>query len=301
MKVLVAGGSGLIGRALAASLLADGHAVSILTRSPQAANLPGGVTPVAWDGRTLGGWLAAVEEADALVTLAGESLASWPWTQARKQRFYNSRVQAARLLAEACRKASRRPGIFVQASAIGYYGPRTSQPVTEADGAGKDFGARICKDAEDASRPVEALGIRHVSLRTAVVLAKENVILTLMALPVRLFVGGPLGGGQQGFSWIHIRDEVSAIRFLLENEAAAGAFNLASPHPLSNAGFTRTLARVLRRPYWFPVPAFLLRLVLGEMSTLVLEGQYVLPQRLQELGFKFQFETAEDALRDLLA
>ncbi|MGQ9833115.1 MAG: TIGR01777 family oxidoreductase [Candidatus Villigracilaceae bacterium] len=300
MKILIAGGSGLIGRTLTQSLLENGHEVFVLTRRPASAKLPQGAKAIPWDGQTVGDWLHVLEQSDAVVTLAGQTLASWPWTEAKKQRFFDSRVRPALVLAEACGMASHRPKVFAQASAIGYYGPRGNLPITEADSPGKDLGARICQQAEAASKPVEMLGIRHVSLRTAVVLAQESIILKLMALPVRLFMGGPLGKGTQGFSWIHIADEVAAIRFLLENEQAEGAFNLSAPEPLSNAEFTKILAKVLRRPYWLPVPAFLLRLVLGEMSTLVLEGQFVLPERLQKLGFQFRFPRAEEALRDLL-
>lgn len=301
MNVLIAGGTGLIGRALTAALLKDGHAVFVLTRNPQARGLPQGATAIGWDGRTVGDWLSVVEQADAIVTLAGKTLASWPWTNARKQQFFDSRIGPALVLAEACGMAGHQPKVFIQASAIGYYGPRGELPVTESDGPGRDIAARICIQAEAASKPVELLGIRHVALRSAVVLAKENIILTLMALPVRLFVGGPLGSGTQGLSWIHIADEVAAIRFLLENEQASGAFNLSAPEPLPNDEFTRLLAKTLRRPYWFPVPAFLLKLALGEMSTLILDGQFVLPERLQKLGFQFRFPQAEEALRDLLA
>lgn len=300
MKILIAGGSGLIGRALTQSLRENGHEVFVLTRRPASASLPQGAKAIPWDGQTVGDWLHVLEQSDAVITLAGQTLASWPWTGAKKQRFFDSRVRPALVLAEACGMASRRPKVFVQASAIGYYGPRGDLPITETDSPGKDLGARICQQAEAASKPVETLGIRHVSLRTAVVLARESIILKLMVLPVRLFMGGPLGSGTQGFSWIHIADEVAAIRFLLENEQAEGAFNLSAPEPLSNAEFTKILAKVLRRPYWLPVPAFLLRLVLGEMSTLVLEGQFVLPERLQKLGFQFRFPRAEEALRDLL-
>jgi hypothetical protein len=300
MKVLIAGGTGLIGRALTLSLLEDGHEAFVLTRQPQAARLPQGATAVGWDGRTVGDWLTFLEQADAVVTLAGASLASWPWTKVRKRQFFDSRVKPALVLAEACGMVARRPKVFLQASAIGYYGPRGDPPVTESDSPGKDMGARICQQEEAASKPVELLGIRHVSLRSAVVLAKESIILKLMALPVRLFVGGRLGSGTQGFSWIHVTDEIAAIRFLMENEGASGAFNLSAPEPLSNEEFTRLLSKVLRRPFWFPTPAFLLKFMLGEMSTLVLEGQFILPQRLQELGFQFRFPRAEEALRDLL-
>ena len=298
MKVMIAGGSGLIGRALSRSLVADGHQVWILTRNPGTLHMPGGVQAVPWDGKTVQGWVDQISQMDAVVNFSGESLAHWPWTEERKKRFVNSRVQPARLVVEAMKKVSPRPSVYLQASAIGYYGPR-QDPVTEKDMPGNDFSARLCMQWEEAAGPIKGLGVRLVLIRTSVVLSPDNVILRLMSLPVRAFFGGPLGNGRQGFSWIHIEDEVAAIRFLLQNKKAHGAFNLSSPEPMSSAEFIRTIARVLQRPFWFPVPAFLLGLVLGGMSTLVLDGQFVFPEKLRELGFKFKYETAESALRNI--
>ncbi len=300
MKVLIAGGSGLIGRALTRSLLADGHRVWILTRSPSKTRLPEGAAAVGWDARTTRGWGELVSEMDVVVNLAGEILANWPWTDAKKRRFMNSRVDASRAITEAIRAAAPRPKVFVQGSAMGYYGPHSSgERVTEDFPPADDFGARICRNNEAASDSVDEMGVRRVVLRSSIVLSRQNLILVLMALPAQLFAGGKLGDGSQGFSWIHIDDHIAAVRFLMENEDARGAFNLAAPNPVSSEEFLRTIAKVLRRPFWFPVPAFLLKLVLGEMGSLVLEGQYVVPKRLQEMGFKFKFEQAESALRDL--
>lgn len=300
MRVMISGASGLIGSALTRSLVADGHEVLALTRDLRRSRLPAGAAALAWDGRTVGDWAQHLEEVDAVVNFAGATLAVWPWTAKRKRNFWDSRVQAAEALTSAIQSARSKPSVFVHGSAIGYYGPRGETPVTETDSAGADFGARLCVAAEQASARLDDLGVRRVLLRTAVVLARENVILQLLALPVRLFVGGRLGSGKQGLSWIHIADQIAAIRFLLQNPAAKGAYNLSAPGALSNADFQRTLAGVLRRPYWFPVPAFLLRLVLGEMGTMVLDGQFVQPERLLIDGFVFRFADAESALRDLL-
>jgi uncharacterized protein (TIGR01777 family) len=172
--------------------------------------------------------------------------------------------------------------------------------VTEEFAPGYGFLAEVCKAWEASSQPIDESSVRKVIIRTGVVLSKEGGALQRMMLPFKLFIGGSLGHGRQGLPWIHPADEVAGIRFLLENKKAGGIYNLSAPGPLSNADFGRILAKVLRRPYWLPVPAFVLRLLLGEMSTLVLEGQFMFPKRLQDLGFRFKFETAEAALRDLL-
>jgi uncharacterized protein (TIGR01777 family) len=300
MRIIVAGGSGFIGTALSKSLLAEGNQVWILTRNPQTRRLAEGARGVAWDGRTTSGWGELVSKVDAIINLAGESLGSGSWTRARKTRILSSRVEAGKAISDAIRQANPRPKVLIQASAVGFYGTHGDEPVTEESAPGSGFLADVCKAWEDSSQPVEELDVRRVVIRTGVVLSKDEGALQRMMLPFRLFVGGPFGNGRQGFPWIHPADEVAGIRFLLENEKAHGAFNLSAPEPLSNADFGRILAKVMRRPYWLPVPAFALRLLLGEMSTLVLEGQYMLPKRLQEIGFRFRFETAEAALRDLL-
>ena len=300
MHILISGGSGFIGTALTDSLLADGHQVVILTRNPQKTRINEGVEFISWEDledRRRGDPLSQVE---AVVNLAGENIGAGPWTKKRKERILSSRLMAGELLVGAIHKADRRPKVFIQASAVGYYGSCQAEPVTETSPAGSDYLAEVCKAWEASSQPVEELGVRRAVIRTGVVLSKNEGALPRLLLLFRLFVGGPLGSGKQGFPWIHPVDEVAAIRFLMENEEADGVFNLCSPEPLSNADFGRTLARVLKRPYWLPVPAFALHLLLGEMSTLVLDGQFMIPARLQELGFRFCFENAESALEDLL-
>lgn len=300
MRVLIAGGTGMIGTALTKSLLTDGHSVAVLTRDPATAHLPEGASAVRWDARTPAGLAEELSRTDAVVNLVGERLSKWPWTKAQKQRFWSSRVDAGRALTEAIRAASPRPKVLIQASGVNYYGPRGPEPVSEADAAGSDFLAQLCVAWEGSTQAVEALGVRRAVIRTAVVLSAKEGILPLMMLPVKLFAGGPLGGGKFGMPWIHLVDEVSAIRFLLENEKASGAFNLTAPTPTSSADFLRAVAKALHRPYWLPVPGFALRLLLGEMSVLVLEGQFLRPQRLTQMGYTFRYEKAESALKALL-
>jgi uncharacterized protein (TIGR01777 family) len=300
MRIIITGGTGFIGTILTKSLVAQGHQVWILTRNLSSARLAEGARGIGWDGRTTTGWGELVSHADALVNLAGESLGSGPWTRDRKKRILSSRVEAGQAITSAIRQANPRPNVLIQASAVGFYGPHGDEPVTEESAQGHGFLAEVCKDWEASTQPVEDLGVRRIVIRTGVVLSTDEGALKRMLLPFRLFAGGPLGNGRQGFPWIHPADEVGGIRFLLENEKAQGVYNLSSPEPLSNANFGGILAKAMHRPYWLPAPAFALRLLLGEMATLVLEGQFMLPQRLHEFGFRFRFETAESALRDLL-
>jgi uncharacterized protein (TIGR01777 family) len=278
----------------------DGHEVFILTRSPGKTHLPAEAVVIGWDGRTSSGWGERMNDMDAVVNLVGERLSKWPWTTHQRNRFMESRVNGGRALTEAIRKANKRPRALIQASGINYYGPQEgSNPVTEAAPRGNDFLADLCKKWEEATQPVEELGVRRVIIRSAIVLNSHDGILPIMMLPDRFFIGGRLGNGKQGLSWIHQKDEVAAIRFLLENEAVSGPYNLSAPIPVSSTEFLRTLARVMKRPYWLPVPGWALRLALGGMATLVLDGMYALPKRLEEQGFHFQFREAETALRDV--
>ncbi len=307
MRVIITGGTGLIGRHLAGSLAADGHEVIVLSRNPErVTNLPAGVRAERWDGRTAAGWGHLADGADAIVNLAGENLAGnnppfdMRWTPARKQRILESRLNAGRAVVEAIQAAAVKPSVLIQSSAVGYYGPRGDEEVTEQTPAGIGFQADVCVQWERSTEAVEALGVRRVLIRTAPVLSLDGVLLRLMLLPVRLFVGGPIGGGQQWFPWIHLADETAAIRFLIERQDASGPFNLCAPGIVRNREFYRTAGQVLGRPSFFPTPGFLLKLALGEVSELVLAGQRQIPARLQQMGFSFRFPELEGALRDLL-
>ena len=294
MNVLIAGGTGFIGTALKQSLEKDNHKVYILTRKKTVKD-----NHIPWDGRTTAGWGHIVNEMDAVVNLTGYGLDHWPWTKRQKQKFIDSRVIPGRALASAIKDSSHRPGVFLQASGINRYGLRNNAAADESTPPADDFLAQITVGWEDATKSIEDLGVRRVVTRNAVVLARRGGLFPLMALPVRLFLGGKFGDGEQATPWIHITDHIAAIRYLLENENAHGPFNLIAPTPTSNAEFMRKIANALRRPYWFHLPAFILRIPLGEMSIMLTEGSYSQPKRLIDLGYKFQFPKLEDALVNL--
>ena len=302
MRVIIAGGTGLIGRFLTDSLAADGHEVVILSRGPARARaLPAGVLVEHWNGRTVEGWAHWVNSAGAVVNLAGTNLASGRWTAARKQLIRDSRLHAGRALVQAIEGAVHKPRVLIQSSGVGYYGFHGEELVQEEDPAGTDYLARFAVDWEASTAAAETLGVRRVVIRSGAVLTTQGGALPKMMLPFKFFAGGPVGSGKQGFSWIHVGDEIGAIRFLIDSDSAHGPFNLVSPQPTTNAEFGRVLARVMKRPFFMPVPAFMLRLVLGELSSVLLEGQRAVPKRLGELGFTFRFPDVVSALTDLLS
>jgi uncharacterized protein (TIGR01777 family) len=292
MKIVVAGGTGFLGHALVARLRSEGYTVQVLTRRP------GGADEIGWnpDG-TLGPWAAALDDADGVVNLAGESIASGRWTAARKARIRDSRIRATRSLVAAISRAPRRPSVFLSGSAIGYYGPHGDEPITEQTPPGSDFLASVCRDWEtEALRAASTT--RVVLLRTGLVLEKDGGALPQMALPFRLFAGGAVGSGQQYQSWIHRHDWVNIVSFALKAPSVSGPLNLTAPHPVTNREFARTLGRVLHRPAFMPAPAFAMRLALGEMAdALLLTGQRVLPAAAQAHGVHFEYSTLEAALR----
>jgi uncharacterized protein (TIGR01777 family) len=236
---------------------------------------------------------------DAVVNLTGFGLEHWPWTKRQKGRFESSRVEPGRALVSAIEAATRRPRVFLQISGINHYGLRGEGVADETTPAAGDYLAQLTVKWEAATRPVEELGVHHVVARTAVTLAKKGGLFPLMALPVRLFFGGKLGDGTQAMPWIHLEDVVRGMSFLLQSEKSQGPYNLIAPAATSNAEFMRKVASSLHRPFWFHVPKFLLRLVLGEMSVLITEGRYSRPGRLLEEGFVFNYPTIEKALDDI--
>ena len=303
MRVVITGGSGLIGAALARELGGAGHEVVVLTRSVSAQRekaLPAGVRAVQWDGRTAAGWGDLLAGDTAIVHLAGENIAEGRWTADKKRRIRESRVVSGQAVLQAIRAAAVKPKVLLQGSAVGYYGPRGDEVITEDAAPGNGFLAEVCKEWEASTAEAEALGVRRALLRTGVVLAREGGALPKMSLPFKLMAGGPLGDGRQWLPWIHLADEVGAIGFLLDREDAHGAFNLTAPHPLTNKDFTKVLARALHRPGFMPAPGFALRFALGEMADMLLQGQRVVPSRLLELGYTFRYPEAAAALRSLL-
>jgi hypothetical protein len=301
MRVIITGGTGLIGRQLAGSLAGDRHEVIVLSRTPsQASGMPAGVRLERWDAKTSAGWGPLVDGADAIVNLAGESLAEGRWTDARKQAILDSRVNAGKAVVEAIRASSQKPKVVVQASAVGYYGPRGREEITEDAKPGSDFSAKICVDWEASTQPVESLGVRRPVIRTGIVLSADGGALPRMLLPFKFFAGGKLGSGEQGFPWIHMADEIAAIRFLIDTASASGPFNLTAPNPPTNAGFAKAIGQAMGKPSAIPAPGFALKAAFGEMSTVLLDGQRAVPKRLLDLGYTFRFSDPVAAVRDIL-
>ncbi len=302
MQIVIIGGTGVIGRRLVLHLLQGGHVVKVVSRQPyKPANLPAKIIFASWDGQSAAGWGRLVEGADAVVNLAGAGIADARWTEERKRAIRDSRVKAGQAVVEAIEAASDKPQVLVQASAVGYYGGHQDGPVfTEESSPGSDFLGQTCQAWEASTQAVEALGVRRVVIRTGVVLDMHGGALPKMVMPFRFFAGGPIGSGSQWFPWIHYYDQVEVIRFLIENKAAAGPVNLAAPNPLRNRDFAKVIGRVMGRPAFAPAPAFVFKTIFGEMSTVLLDGQQVMPKRLQEWGYQFKFPTAEATLKDIL-
>jgi uncharacterized protein (TIGR01777 family) len=292
MRVLVTGGTGLVGKKVCDALRAAGHAVTVVSREP--GRVPG--PSVGWDGIR-----PAVAESDAIVNLAGESVADGRWTAARKADIHRSRIEATRALVRAVEQATTRPKVLINASAIGYYGPRGDEALDEAARPGDDFLARVCRDWEAEAVMAEPLGLRVVRLRIGVVLAPDGGALASMLIPFRACLGGPIGGGAQWMSWVHRDDVVGLVGEALGNEAYAGAVNATSPHPVTNRDFAQALGRTLGRPAVLPTPGFALRLVLGEMASMLLNGQRVLPAVAERNGYAWRHPELAAALAACLA
>lgn len=290
MRIVISGGSGFLGRALRGALRSAGHDVMVLTRRPviEGDLLWGPDVPS-------GAWVAAVHAADAVINLAGEGIADRRWSAARKEAILRSRIVATRSLATAIREAVR-PPIFLSGSAIGVYGNRGDEILTERSAPGADFLAGVCTAWEDEAR-VAGDVTRVVLLRTGVVLARDGGALAQMALPFRFFAGGPIGSGRQYVSWIHRDDWVAMVTWAL-TAAVTGPLNLTAPNPARNVDFARALGRVLHRPSFLPAPSFAVRLAVGELAdAAILGGQRVLPDAAMSGGFTFAYSSLDAALR----
>ena len=294
MRVFVTGATGLVGGRLCDELAAAGDTPVGLSRRPQ--NRPG-VEWVRGEVAKPGEWQQAVDGCDAVVHLAGESIAAGRWTARRKQELVDSRVLSTRQVVSAIRAAKAPPKILVNASAVGYYGPRGSEQLDERSQPGQDFLAKLCVDWEAEAQQAEHDGVRVVCLRFGVVLSKRGGALEKMALPFRLGVGGAFGPPERGFPWVHEVDVTSLIRFVLE-QPLAGPVNAVAPESVTMGEFAKTLGRVLRRPAWLPVPLFAMRTLLGEMADSLSPDQRVHPVRAQEAGFAFAYPQLEAALRN---
>ena len=292
MQIVVAGGSGFLGTALVSRLRRDGHAVTVLTRHPRRTQ------DVQWNPYgSSASWTHVLQNADAVINLAGAPIAK-RWTAAHKREIWNSRVLSTRTLVEAMKSVRRVPATLINASAVGSYGARGSEQLTEESAPGSGFLAALSTKWEKEALAA-APNARVVLLRTGIVLGKEGGALPRMALPFRFFAGGPLGSGRQYLSWIHRDDWTAMVSWALTAGAGSGPLNVTAPHPVTNLEFARTLGRVLRRPAFIPTPTFALRLVLGEMADAVVTGQQVLPAKAHAFGFEFTHPELEGALRSI--
>ncbi len=296
MRVLVTGGTGFVGRRLCADLHEAGHELLVASRSPERAR---GVLPASVDIRPqVLDFLDRPPE--AVVNLAGEPIAGKRWSEAQKQRLVESRLETTQAVVELCGRLEQPPQVLVSASAMGYYGDQGERAVTEQTPPRDEFVHRLCERWERAAREAEQYGVRVALVRIGIVLGRDGGTLERLLPPFRLGLGGPLGSGRQYMPWIHRQDLVRMIRFLLEHDELAGPFNASAPAPVTNAEFTRTLARHLHRPALLPAPAFALRLVFGEMARVLLTGARMQPERIQQAGFEFEYPELDQALGEIL-
>jgi hypothetical protein len=297
MKLLVTGASGFIGTALCQQLLEQGHSLTLFTRgSPPNANTAA-KRWLHWTPGTLRSWESEMDGLDGVINLTGEPIAARKWTNTQRRRLEKSRVDATHVLVTACAKAERKPKFLINASAVGYYGPHGDEILTEETPCGEDFLSELCRDWEEEAIMAEQYGMRVVRLRTGIVLGPDGGALEKMITPYRFFLGGPLGSGKQWMSWIHLEDQVRLILHIINNPQARGAINATAPNPVRNEEFSRALGKVLKRPSWFGVPAFVLRMRLGAMAEMLLTGQRVVPAAAQRLGFEFHYPDLPEALQ----
>jgi uncharacterized protein (TIGR01777 family) len=294
MTLLIAGGSGFLGTALARAFRGAGHRVMILTRRPRREG------DVLWSTKpTDTSWRHALDRSDAVINLAGVSIAGRRWSAERKRELRASRMQPTQSLVSAIAVASRPPAVFISSSAVGIYGVRGDEVITEETPPGDDFLAALCRDWETLAIGASSRS-RVVLLRSGVVLGRDGGALPQLALPFRLFAGGRVGTGHQYLSWISLADWIGMVQWTLTRNHVSGPLNLTAPAPVTNAEFARTIGRVLHRPSFVPTPAFAVRFALGELAdALILGGQRVVPTRAMALGYEFKHETLEAALREI--
>ncbi|MCM3601965.1 TIGR01777 family oxidoreductase [Robertmurraya korlensis] len=298
MRIAITGGTGLVGKALTESLRADGHDLFILTRN-QVNGYQKGVTYVKWLSKESDP-AGEIEAVDVIINLAGESINGGRWSDERKAQIVNSRINATNEVVSIIKRLKNKPKLLINASGIGFYGTSTVDTFTEAtEKAGNDFLAQTVDQWEAATLEARELGVRTVFARFGVILDKKDGALPRIALPYQLFAGGTVGSGDQWLSWIHIKDVVQGLQHVIDSSDLSGPVNFCAPEAVTMKNFGKTLGSVLNRPHWIPAPSFALRLVLGEMSMLVLEGQRVIPEKLLKSGYAFTFPTLQEALQNI--
>ncbi len=294
-QILITGGTGFIGQVLCQKLIADGHSLTVLSRQPahNVQAMCGLVEPINDLDQ-----LRGADGFDAVINLAGEGIADKRWSEARKQELMDSRITLTNQLVDVIRSWKTLPAVLVSGSAVGFYGDQGSHRVTEDTPPHDEFTHRMCSDWEQAALRLDPTGVRVCLSRTGIVAGPGGGFLQRMLLPFKLGLGGRLGNGEQYMPWIHRDDVVAALIWMMETDTASGAYNVVSPNPVTNRQFTRCLAGVLGRPAIFPAPAPVLKIVLGEMSRLLLTGQMAIPERLEAEGFRFRFPDLTPALAD---
>lgn len=297
MRVMITGGTGFIGSGLCADLRAQGHSVAVLTRDKQKAHRILGEGAKAVESLTE---IVPEEGPQAIVNLAGLSLASGRWNEELKQRFLDSRLEVTRQVIDYIARAQEKPQVLISGSAVGYYGPRGDEELVEDSGPGAEFQSHLCMAWENEAKKAERYDVRTCCIRMGVVLEEQYSALQDMLPPFRFGLGGHFGSGKQWMSWIHREDVIRAIGFLVQREDLSGAFNCTSPQPVTNKEFCKTLGEVLNRPVFLKVPGWVVYLIMGEMAHLVLTGQKVLPRRLRQTGFEFRYPRLRDALQAIL-
>ena len=297
MRILMTGGTGLIGRRLCKALLAEGYELTVFSRNPALVSVKCGAGVHAW--ASLAEWHPALSF-DAIINLAGEPIIDKRWTAQRKQVLWDSRVTLTEELVRRIAAAERKPQVLLSGSAVGYYGNGGDLMLDETSAAGEGYAAELCKAWEEAARVAESIGVRVCLLRTAPVLSNDGGMLARMLPPFKLGLGARLGDGKQWMSWVHIEDYAAMVLRLLRDEQTHGPYNMAAPNPVTNAEFTATLAAALHRPAFFAAPVPLLKLAMGESASLLLEGQRVLPKKMEAVHYRFTFPTLAEALRDLV-
>ncbi|MBB6177078.1 hypothetical protein HNQ82_001909 [Anoxybacillus tengchongensis] len=300
MNILIAGGTGFVGKALTTYFSQNGHHTYILTRNAQKRENDPYIHYVQWLTEDTNPY-EQLSSIDVVVNLAGESINSGRWNETRKRVIMESRLQATHAIYDLIAKMKKKPNVVIQASAIGIYGTSLNETFTERhEIMGTDFLAQTVKRWEEAGQRIASLGVRTIFMRFGIILGKGGGALPRIILPYKWFIGGTIGSGKQWMSWVHIDDVIGAIDFAIRHERISGPVNVTAPSPVTMEQFGKTVANVLHRPHWLPVPSFALKLLLGEMSMLVLEGQRVIPEKLLQTGYHFSFPTVDRALVNIL-
>lgn len=303
MKIIIAGGSGFIGKGLTSHLLDAGYDVIVLTRDPGHAQskFKQKVRCLRWSDFNPSAWQHDFESSDVIINLIGENIGQWPWTNQLKKQILHSRLRAGQTISQTIKNAKNKPRMLIQSSATGFYGNNSVTKLTEDAPVGSGFLADVCQRWEKSTADVESLGVKQIIIRTGLVLGKDGGLLKKMILPFKFFMGGSMGSGKQILPWIHFDDVIEAIQFLITSNKTSKIFNLCSPNPVSMESFSQTLAKVMNRPDKFKIPECIIKTIFGEMGReTILAGQNAIPKALLESGYKFKYSQLQDAISDLI-